>query len=133
MCILHLQHISIWTSHISSVQKGSDDLPNSVDTEELVGTLPVWWWWVTFSFSIISYTTPSPSPNNNPITNNKVLRIMFLNTVTRHFLRTSQVALVVKNLPGNAGDIKGVGLIPGSGRSPLQYSCLENPTDRGAW
>ena len=43
----------------------------------------------------------------------------------------------VKNLPANAGD---AGLIPGSGRSPgeengslLQYSCLENPMDRGAW
>ena len=49
----------------------------------------------------------------------------------------SQVALVVKNLPANAGD---VGLIPGSGRSPgegngipLQYSCLGNPMDREAW
>ena len=49
----------------------------------------------------------------------------------------SQVALVVKNPPANAGD---VGLIPGSGRcpgeghgKPLQYSCLENPMDRGAW
>ena len=47
---------------------------------------------------------------------------------------------MVKNLPANAGDIKDVGLIPGSGRSPggghgmsLQYSCLENPMDRGAW
>ena len=45
-----------------------------------------------------------------------------------------------KNLPVNAGDIREVGLIPGSGRSPggghgnpLQYSCLENPMDRGAW
>ena len=44
---------------------------------------------------------------------------------------------VVKNPPANAGD---VGLIPGSGRSPgdgnsnpLQYSCLGNPMDRGAW
>ena len=44
---------------------------------------------------------------------------------------------VVKTPPANAED---VGLIPGSGRSPgeghgnpLQYSCLENPTDRGAW
>ena len=44
---------------------------------------------------------------------------------------------VVKNPPANAGD---PGLIPGLGRSPggghgnpLQYSCLENPTDRGAW
>ena len=46
--------------------------------------------------------------------------------------------LVVKNLPANEGDIKDVGLIPGSGRfptgghsNPLQYSCLENPMDRG--
>ena len=51
----------------------------------------------------------------------------------------SQVALVVKNPPVNAGDIRDVGSIPGSGRSPgvgngnqLQYSCLENPMDRGA-
>ena len=46
---------------------------------------------------------------------------------------------MVNNLPANAGDIKDVGLIPGSGRSlggengnPLQCSCLENPMDRGA-
>ena len=56
------------------------------------------------------------------------------------YLRASQVALVVKNLPANAGDIRDAGLIPGSGRSPggghgnpLQYSCLENPMDREAW
>ena len=53
--------------------------------------------------------------------------------------RTSQVALVVRNLPDNAGDIREAGSIPGSERSstgghdnPLQYSCLENPMDRGA-
>ena len=52
----------------------------------------------------------------------------------------SQVGLVVKNPSASSGDIKDVGLIPGLGRSPvegngnpLQYSCLENPTDRGAW
>ena len=46
----------------------------------------------------------------------------------------------VKNLPANAGDIRDTDLMPGSGRSPggmhgnpLQYSCLENPVDRGAW
>ena len=46
---------------------------------------------------------------------------------------------MVKNIPANAGDLTDVGLIPGSGRSPgggrdnpLQYSCLGNPTDRGA-
>ena len=50
------------------------------------------------------------------------------------------MALVVKHPPANAGDQRDVGLIPGSGRSPggghgnpLQYSCLENPMDRGAW
>ena len=44
------------------------------------------------------------------------------------------VALVVKNLPVNAGDITGMGLIPGGGNgNPFQYSCLENPMDRGAW
>ena len=49
-------------------------------------------------------------------------------------------ALVVKNPPANAGEIRDVGLIPALGRSPggghgspLQYSCLENPMDRGAW
>ena len=48
--------------------------------------------------------------------------------------------LVVKNLPANVGDIRDVGSIPRSERSPggehgnpLQYSCLENPMDRGAW
>ena len=47
---------------------------------------------------------------------------------------------VVKNLPANAEDSRDVDSIPGSGRSPgigtgnpLQYSCLENSLDRGAW
>ena len=47
---------------------------------------------------------------------------------------------MVKNPPANAGDIRKAGLIPGSGRSPgeengnpLQYSCLKNSIDRGAW
>ena len=51
----------------------------------------------------------------------------------------SQVVLVIKNLPANAGEVRDVGSIPGPGRSPggghgnpLQYSCLENPMDRGS-
>ena len=55
-------------------------------------------------------------------------------------MTASQVAPVVKNLPANAGDVRDVGSIPGSGTSPgeghgnpLQCSCLENPMDRGAW
>ena len=50
------------------------------------------------------------------------------------------VVLVVKNLPPNAGEVRGLGSISGSGRSPgrghsnsFQYSCLENPIERGAW
>ena len=49
------------------------------------------------------------------------------------------MALAVKNLPANAGDVRDVGSIPGLGRSPggghgnpLQYSFLETPKDRGA-
>ena len=52
----------------------------------------------------------------------------------------SQVVLVVKNPPVSAGDIRDTSSIPGSVRSPgggngnsLQYSCLGNPMDRGAW
>ena len=48
--------------------------------------------------------------------------------------------LVLKNSLVNAGDIRDLGSILGSGRSPggvhgnpLQYSCLENPMDRGTW
>ena len=54
--------------------------------------------------------------------------------------KASQVALVVKNPPVNAEDKRDVNSIPGLGRSPgkghgnpLQFSCLENPMDRGAW
>ena len=61
-------------------------------------------------------------------------------TEIKIYVSNNQVALVVKNLPANEGDIRDVGSIPGSGRSPgkgngnpLQYSCLENPMDRGAW
>ena len=48
--------------------------------------------------------------------------------------RASQLALVVKNLPANTGNVRDMGSIPGLGRSsggghgnPLQYSCLEEP------
>ena len=50
------------------------------------------------------------------------------------------MALVIKNLPSNSGDVRDVGSILGSGRSAgeghghtLPYSCLENPMDREAW
>ena len=52
----------------------------------------------------------------------------------------SQVALAVKNLLADAGDVRDLGLTPGSERfpggghgNPLEYSCLENSMDRGVW
>ena len=54
--------------------------------------------------------------------------------------RAPQAVLVVKNLPANAEDTRDASSIPGSGRpfegghyNPLQYSCLENPMERGVW
>ena len=54
--------------------------------------------------------------------------------------QASQMALMVQNPPANAGDIRDTGSTPGSRRSPggghgnpLQYSCLENPMDKGDW
>ena len=56
------------------------------------------------------------------------------------FLMGFQMALLVKNPPASVGDIRDTSSIPGLGRSPeeghgnpLQYSCLENYMDRGAW
>ena len=65
----------------------------------------------------------------------------FLNTNEKKLgQKTSQVGLVVKNLPANAGDTRDAGSTLESGRSPggeygnpLQYSCLGNPMDRGTW
>ena len=77
------------------------------------------------------------------------LRAAFLKGATVGYIPTStspsdahQVELVVKNLPANAGDVRDVGSIPGSGRSDplkkvmanlLQYYCLETSMDRGTW
>ena len=60
--------------------------------------------------------------------------------MTTIFIWASQVALVVKNPPVNAADVRDVDLIPGLRKSPggghsnlFKYSCLENPMDREAW
>ena len=64
------------------------------------------------------------------------------NTSMKHLktFGSSQVLLMVKNLPASAGDVRDKGSVLGLGRSPgqghgnpLQDSCLENPMDRGAW
>ena len=56
------------------------------------------------------------------------------------YFGASQVALMLRNPPANVGGARDVSSTPGSGRSPgaghnnlLQYSCMENPMDRGAW
>ena len=67
------------------------------------------------------------------------MRLTLGKGATEHNL-SGFAALVVKNPPANAGDARDMGWIPGSGRSPgegndyaLQYSCLENYMDKGAW
>ena len=84
--------------------------------------------WVAISFS-----RGSSTPGD---------RIRVSHIVGRSFTiwATREVSLVVKNLPTNAGDTRDTDSITGLGRSPraghgkpLQYSCLKNPMDRGAW
>ena len=60
-----------------------------------------------------------------------------LQLIKNHTIRASQLSLIVKNLPGNAGDIRDLGWIPGLRKSPgegngspLQYSCLKSYMDR---
>ena len=72
----------------------------------------------------------------------KVCVLLFISQIQEQvgFLRWHSGKKKKKNLPANAGDTRDMGLIPGSGQSPgvgngnlLQYSCLENSMDRGAW
>ena len=65
---------------------------------------------------------------------------LLFNSLCLYTFLDPQVVLVVRNLPANAGVIRDVGSIPALGRypagrhgNPLQYSCLENAMDRGAW
>jgi len=131
-----------------------------------VNLLPKGWWvgesgclppinrpGVERKISFISDASNCPSPPPPQATNGAsafiyrrrklpaetALILIVVGTVNLQFL-VSQVALVVKNLPANAGDIGDAGLIPGSGRSPggehgnsCQYSCLVNCMDRVAW
>ena len=66
--------------------------------------------------------------------------ILILIYCTLRFVWTYHLALMVKNLPANAGDARDAVLIPGQedppgvgNSNPVQYSCLENAMDRGAW
>ena len=71
---------------------------------------------------------------------NFIAEIFHLNIVSAEVSWRFPGGAVVKKLPANTGDAGDTGSIPGSGRSPgggngnpLQYSCLENSMDRGAW
>ena len=88
----------------------------------------LWRWFSSFSVTQRTFSISTASLER------KVLTLHQLK------LGASQVALVLKNLPASAGDVRDTGLISGSGRSPgrshgnpCQYSCLGNPMDRGAW
>ena len=66
--------------------------------------------------------------------------LIFISVMANDIEWASQVALVEKNPPTNAGDVRDTGLNPALGGrpggghgNPLQYSCLENPMDRGPW
>ena len=70
----------------------------------------------------------------------KVTELKNITIAEKNTLEGFSKGLVVENLPANAGDVRDAGSIPGLGRSPggghgnpFQYSCLENPMDRGAW
>ena len=91
-------------------------------------TLNIDWWWCEIRCHIEIRCEIGPCGPCSPFVEKKPWEM------------ASQMALVVKNPPANAGDIRGMGSIPAFGRSPggrhdnpLQYSCLENPMDWRAW
>ena len=99
------------------------------------------WDHVVFVFLWLSLLSIMPSKSIPAVGSGK---IFFFShgwiTLISIYLMASQVALVVKKLSTNAGDVRDVGSIPGFRRSPggghdnlLQYSCLGNPMDKGAW
>ena len=89
----------------------------------------------------MNLAVPSPgAPNDAENLSSAESNLGVVGEVGKNSFVTSQVGLVVKNPPANAADLRDTGSIPGWGRSlggghgsPLQYSCLENPTERGTW
>ena len=89
---------------------------------------------------LTSSAVPGTLCSGEVLLNFKIYKISLNTNYNSVYHRASQVALVVKNLPATAGDIRDGGLIPRLGRSPggghsspLLYYCLRNPMDRGAW
>ena len=99
------------------------------------------WLRLTFNAQLRTCHLPSASlANPSSLPSLSLWNLYHLSRLPLMCLLASQVALVVKNPPANAGDMRDVALSPGSEKSPggghdnpPQYSCLENPTDRGAW
>ena len=101
--------------------------------------------WLNFIISILAKTRFYPTkctdrPGRRLRSLTKVWSSKESLSVCISVVGASQVVLAVRNPPANAEDMRDLGLIPRSGVSPweghgnpLQYSCLENPMDRGAW
>ena len=92
--------------------------------------------WVLLTLSAV----PGTLCSGEVLLNFNIYKLSLNTNYNSVYHRASQVALVVKNPPANAGDMRDGGLIPRLGRSPggghstpLLYYCLKNPTDRGAW
>ena len=98
-------------------------------------------WVKTLWCSFMLFCLPGPQLKSLPASAVATDQIMLgFSLAPCYSIRVSQVALVVKNSPVNAGDARDTGLIPVSGKSPegkqsnpRQYSCLENLMDRGDW
>ena len=88
----------------------------------------------------VFYLSINKTKLNNGLTFNSAVLSLSGHAFGPSHSSAPQVVLLIKNPPANAGDRRDLGSVPGSGRfpggrygNPLQYSCLENPTDRGAW
>ena len=88
------------------------------------------WYAMKMALYSLPLTNPCAQPNHEKKSYNSYLRNIIQSIINPG----------VKNLPANTGDTGNEGLIPGLGRSPgegngnpLQYLCLENPMERGAW
>ena len=100
-------------------------------------------WHCTPGCSFVGMPYPAcwtPTAHSGPPWLTTLHRLLLYSVPPNGFKEFSKAPKVVKNLPANAGDIGDTGSIPVLGRSPgggngnfLQYSCLDNPMDRGAW
>ena len=139
--------ISLWPSRNTKYFHWSPAGLKNAMTENQVG-FTCWQLWklklytslITFKLGFIVKTPVVPNSNDHTV----ILELLFIASRTGlqcfFLLDTSQVALVVKNHHVNAGGIRDLGVIPGSRRflggghdNTFQYSCLENPMDRGTW